>query len=350
MLTNKLHVDLRWLNRISVNLLLFKRVRDDVFNCRCCVCGDSKKDKRATRMYFYVKGGLLLVKCHNCGYPNDNSATFFMFMKDQFPLQFEDYKKEVMLDSFRRDTTVTEKKVETNKNDNNKLPAKNKLLSLDDISKKYLSLDKLDSNHKAKKYMLSRKFGDRELSKLYYVPDFKELASKINPESSERLPEHEDRILIPFVKPDKTVDMVQGRALKSGSLKYITIKANDDVEKVYGLYGIDKSKPVYCVEGPLDSLFVDNCIATCDSNLTRVKADIYIWDNEPRNKEIVTLIESAINKGFSVVIWPTSPNSKQDINDLIKTGVSQNQLMKTIRESTYSGMSAKLKFTKWRKV
>lgn len=346
MIQPKLHIDLKWLNRLSINFELFRKLKPDVYNCRCYVCGDSKKNKRVCRMYFYVKGGRLLVCCHNCGYPNDNSASFYKFVQTQFPVQFEDYKKELLLENFQRSNDNTKKQEPVQE----KVIIKSNLLHITDLKKLCPQMDKLHDDNKAKQYMMNRRFTNNELKRLFYTSDFKSIVSRINPDASERLPDNEERVLIPFINSDGYVEMVQGRAIKDGGLKYISIKANDEITKIYGQYELDRSKTVYCVEGPIDSIFVDNCIATCDANLTRADADVYIWDNQPRNKDIIKYMESAINSGKSLVIWPTSPNQKQDINDIIKSGFTKEQLMNLIKKNTYSGLNAKLKFTQWRKI
>ena len=82
---------------------------------------------------------------------------------------------------------------------------------------------------------------------------------------------------------------------------------NEDAPKIYGLDKIDETKPIYITEGPFDSTFVENSVAMCGSDL-----DIgsfgwsnYIWvfDNEPRNREIVERINKTISRGDQVIIW-----------------------------------------------
>ncbi len=73
---------------------------------------------------------------------------------------------------------------------------------------------------------------------------------------------------------------------------------------------------------------------------------IYVYDNEPRNREIVNRIAKTINRGDKVVIWPTTINQK-DINDMVLSG--QN-IMNVLESNTYSGLKAKIKFNNWKKV
>lgn len=343
----KLSVDQNWLHRISGSLELFHKIKDGVFNCRCNVCGDSVKNKSATRMYFYVKKGNLNVFCHNCGY----SKSFYSYMKDCFQYEFDVYKRETLFDCFKafeRIAPVYHNLVASVDTDDEAKQQPDVLYS--DFKTKCTPIADLDDDHPAKLYLKGRGMTPMEYSRLMFTEDFGDLARYINPESGEKL-KAEPRIVIPFVTPDGVVDMMQGRSLDPDShLRYISIKRHDDVEKIYGRYDLDDTQLVRCVEGPLDSLFVDNCIATCDANLNRSDADVLIWDIQPRNKEIIRYMEEAIENQRSLVIWPIVPDKKLDINDLIKKGVTRQQIMAMIDANTYNGLTAKLKFSQWKKL
>jgi hypothetical protein len=75
----------------------------------------------------------------------------------------------------------------------------------------------------------------------------------------------------------------------------------------------------------------------------------YIFDNEPRNKEIVNRMYKVIEQNYNVVIWPDDIQLK-DVNDIIKSGVSINQLKEIISSNTYSKLSAMTKLNYWKKV
>jgi hypothetical protein len=140
------------------------------------------------------------------------------------------------------------------------------------------------------------------------------------------------------------------RSLGPNSIKYITVMLRDDAPKVYGLDKLNEKEPIYITEGPFDSTFVENSIAMCGSDL-----DIrtfgwsnYIWvfDNEPRNREIVERIGKTINRGDQVVIWPSNIKEK-DVNDMVLGG---HDIMNVLESNTYSGLKAKIKFNNWKKV
>ena len=124
----------------------------------------------------------------------------------------------------------------------------------------------------------------------------------------------------------------------------------DDAPKVYGLEKIDSQKPVYIVEGPFDSTFIKNAVAMCgsDIDIRSFGWSDYIWvfDNEPRNREIINRISKTIDRGDKVVIWPTSIKQK-DINDLVIAGYDPENMLES---NTYSGLEAKVKFNEWKKV
>lgn len=351
MINQKYHVDIAWINRLSFGLKRFKKVKTDVYNCRCPICGDSKKNKRAARFYFYKKKQQMNVMCHNCGY----GKSLFNFIQEQYPFEFDEYKKETMFDSFRpRELPKIGQKRPTitlEVDDASALEEVTEAHSMENVLEDCINILDLPDGHKAKDYLVGRALLDTELERLYFSADFKKVAAKLNQESADKLPDNEQRIVIPFVNEYGQVEMLQGRSLDPNSkLKYISIKVHDEVEKVYGLYEADRDQTTYCVEGPFDSLFVSNCLASCDANLTRVDADVYIWDNQPRNKDVLKYMEAAIEAKKKVVIWPFVPKEKMDINDLIKKGVTREQLMKTIKKSTYSGLTAKMKFMEWKKL
>ena len=125
---------------------------------------------------------------------------------------------------------------------------------------------------------------------------------------------------------------------------------NEDAPKIYGLDKINETKPIYITEGPFDSTFVENSVAMCGSDLD-VRTfgwSNYIWvfDNEPRNREIVERIDKTIGRGDKIVIWPKQIVEK-DINDMVLSG---HDIMSILQSNTYSGLQAKVKFNNWIKV
>ena len=56
-----------------------------------------------------------------------------------------------------------------------------------------------------------------------------------------------------------------------------------------------------------------------------------------------------IEQDYNIVIWPDDIQLK-DVNDIIKSGVSVNQLKEIISSNTYSKLSAMTKLNYWKKV
>jgi len=344
MLQFDFQTDLTWLMTISSRLENFNRASasSHAYNARCPICGDSDRDKRKARLYFYEKKGQLNCFCHNCGY----SHTFFTFMKDAFSSEFDAYKKDQMLTRFESPSKRFKKQP-----DGYHRPKKKPSQV---VAKKCLDGTKpimgLPDDHAAAQYLKSRGFGPTEFKRLLWSDDFFVTASDLSSEPlADKFP-HDGRIVIPFYDTKGNVEMIQGRSLSNKGLRYISIKVDPGVDKIFGKYELDPKKTSYCVEGPFDSLFVENCLATCDANLSRSNADVLIWDNQPRSSEIVKYMESAIDQGRKLVVWPTSPDEKQDINDMIKLGLTRKDLMNIISQCTVSGPKAKLALMKWRRV
>lgn len=339
-------IDLTWLNKISIELDQFTEVSttNKTFVCRCPYCGDSKKSKKKARFYFYTKKGSLNFDCKNCGH----HGSFYRFMKEQVPSDFDEYKKDQMLARFKREPKRIKDSSPVVSNDDNKT------LNTINHLKTCQRLDELVDSHNAIKYLKSRSITPDMYAngELLYSPDFKQTFEEVTGEKAKDGFPSDARIVIPFYTEDGKIEMVQGRSLSNkSSLRYMTIKADQDARKLYGLERLDKKKTSYAVEGPFDSLFIDNCLATCDANLTSSGADVLIWDHQPRSKEIVELMEKAINDGHSLVIWPDFlGDTKIDINDMINMGMTRADLMSLIETRTFKGLKAKLEFSKWRKV
>jgi len=277
--------------------------------------------------------------CHNCGV----STTFYNFLDKVDP----SLTKQYALERYKNGT----------QNNNTKTPEFEQAKTEKPIFRKKLSLESIDSlpeEHFAKAYVQSRRIPKDFHSQLYFAPDFRQCIQELGVEQKGLRP-NDKRIVIPFYDAEKNLVAVQGRALGQSKLRYITIKVNEDVSKVYGLDRINQDKMIYVVEGPIDSMFLDNAVATADSNLESIistfdKSKVtLVFDNEPRNKEIVKKVEDAIDKHFNVVIWPEFIEEK-DINDMILSGFSQDEIRDIIHKNTFLNLRAKMEFIKWKKI
>jgi len=204
----------------------------------------------------------------------------------------------------------------------------------------------------------SRKIPEKYFSELYFAPGSKMLVQSLGVEN-ENLKEKDPRLIIPFYNENNELFAIQGRALSESKIRYITITLveNERVQgymKFYGLNKLDRNKKVYVVEGPIDSMFLPNAIATADADLTRAaKLEltdfVLVYDNEPRNKDIVKQIGKAIASGYNVTLLPENIKQK-DINDMILAGISPGEIVDLIDKFTFSNLRANLEFSSWKKV
>jgi hypothetical protein len=214
------------------------------------------------------------------------------------------------------------------------------------VFKKKLDLPRASEIPAAKSYLENRKV---DSTKFYYASNFKAWVNT-HKKTFDYIKKDESRIIIPMYDTESNLIGFQGRSLVPNSVKYITVMLNEEAPKVYGLDKINKGEIVYVVEGPFDSTFVSNSVAMCgsDSSLACLEGSsiVYVYDNEPRNKEIVGRIEKCIEKGEQVIIWPTMIGDK-DINDMVLSG---HDIMSVLKSNTYSGLEAQIKFNNWKKV
>ena len=167
------------------------------------------------------------------------------------------------------------------------------------------------------------------------------------------------RLIIPFYDEYNELIAVSGRALETSdkTLRYVTLKLdeNNTQKLIFGLDRVDLKETVKIVEGPIDSLFLNNCIASGDANLSLVAQNvsagkkILIFDNEPRNKEIVKMMQDAIKSGHNVVIWPSNILEK-DINEMIIAGKPVDEIERIISSNSFDSITAQLKFNMWKKI
>jgi len=319
-------VDSKYIGLISSRLLKFKRVKADLYNFRCPICGDSKKNKSKTRGYLYSVKADMNFRCHNCG----ASMTFSNFLKSIDPVIHKQYVFERFKDGKTgRGTVVEEPQF-------NFEPPQ---------FKSKLDLPKASENSVAKKYLEDRKL---DSTKFYYTDTFKAWSNS-HKKTFDSVKYDEPRIIIPlFYK--KTFVGFQGRSLGPSKVKYITVMINDDAPKIYGLDNIRRDAPVFITEGPFDSTFIRNSIAMCgaDADVSRwgISNPIWIYDNEPRSAEITRRVQSAIDSQQTVVIWPSNIPQK-DINDMVLAG---HDVQSVVESNVYSGLKAQLQFNTWKRI
>jgi hypothetical protein len=225
----------------------------------------------------------------------------------------------------------------------------------DDILSSITRIDLLSENHPAVKLVLKRKIPKDKWHLLYFAPRFKKYTNSVITKFREPFVDEHPRMIIPLFTPAGKCFAFQGRAYGPEEPKYYIIKVDETQEKIFGLERVDYGKHIYVVEGPIDSLFLPNCIAVSGSSFdTPTVRQIMtnctiVMDNEPRNKDIVKQMKKYIDLGYSVCMYPDTVTEK-DINDMVLSGRTQEQILDLINTNTFTGMEAQLKFTKWSKV
>jgi len=214
-------------------------------------------------------------------------------------------------------------------------------------------LSKLNQSHEAWKYVIKRKLPEDKANTLFYVSDVSKL-TEINPNYKDRIITHESRIVIPFYNFEKQLIGLSARAISENHIRYITMRiVENDIHMLYNIENVNVQQRCYVTEGPFDSMFLPNSIAVCNSNLKtalhHVKNHVLIYDNQPRNKEIVREIKNAIAANANVCIWPNNIKEK-DINDMIIAGKTQDEVYTIINKNTFHGLEAMINFNKWKRV
>ncbi len=319
-------IDSKYIGLVSARLDKFKRVKDNLYNFRCPLCGDSQKHKNKARGYLYQVKTNTNYKCHNCG----ASMSFNNFLKKLDGVLHGKYTMEKFKEGF------------TGKN----FPAEEPEFEFEKpVFKSKIDLPLCSEVVQGRTYLESRAL---EPSKFYYAEKFCAFVNSYKPTFSSVWKE-EPRIVIPLYYKKELIGF-QGRSLGPSSVKYITTMLDDEAPKIYGLDNIRTDAPVFVTEGPFDSSLVRNSIAMCgaDGDVRKwgVSTPVWVYDNEPRNSEIVRRVSDTIDRGEKVVIWPSNMWEK-DINDMVVQG---HKIMDLLESNTYTGLEAKIKFNNWKRV
>ena len=333
----------KYIGLLSSRLRNFKRKSGTLYNFSCPFCGDSHSNSKKARGYIYDKSGKSIYHCHNCGV----TYSFSNFLKLVDTSLYQEYSIE---------------KISDNKNvqdDFDKFVEKMKkpVFMQSGPLKGLKKVSQLHHDDPIKKFVVSRKIPNEFHAKLFACPNFNRFVNNLLPNKfSERsLDFDETRLLIPFLDANKSVHAFQGRSLNNRGPKYITIILNEHVPKVFNLDKANFGRDVSVVEGPIDSMFLSNSIATAGGDLVSAVGSFnkdnltIVYDNEPRSKETVKKLDKAIMNGYKVCIWPENFEHK-DINDAVIAGLTPEFIQYIIKQNTYKDLAAKLALQKWSKV
>lgn len=341
-------IDQKYIGLISYRLERFSK-RGDQYNFRCPLCGDSKKNKYKTRGYLVNKSKGVLYYCHNC----HASMGLSKFMEHVDSNIAADYNKERFEERYTKTNPI--KKEEKPDIGKVSIPA---FLKGDSPLKKLKRISQLDHDHPAKRYIVARKIPTPFHHKLFFVSKFKAYVNTLIPDKFDlENSEDEPRLIIPFIDQSGTCYGFQGRSFKKDGIRYITIILDSSKPKVFGLDAVDFQERVYITEGPIDSMFLPNAMAMAGSDSINVVDGLnidkqlvtFVYDNERRNKEIIRVIEKAIERGYNVCLWPEHIEQK-DVNDMVLAGVKPADIKLIIDNNTYSGLSAQIALASWSRV
>ncbi len=330
------YVEDKYIRFLNTRLDKFKNVKSGLYNFRCPYCGDSQKHRNKARGYFFLKKSEYIFKCHNCGM----GRSLGNFLKDHATDLYDQF----VMEKYKSGMTGKGRHTPNPKVPSSKPNFSSKVTDL-------RSIDELNKKHPARIYLEQRLIPQEKLSALYYTDRFKSWINSKKPGTFASLQNDRGRIIIPLIGKDGKWFGVQGRSLlPNTTMRYITILFDEDKVKIFGLNNVNENETIHIVEGPFDSLFLDNSIAMAGSDIdcrTYNWSDyIWVYDNEPRNRQIVERITKSINRGEKVVIWPQRVTDK-DINDMIMKGLNPQDI---IKNNTYQGIQATIKLNEWKRV
>ena len=329
------YIDVKYINLCSSLLERFKQKHTNLWNFRCPICGDSKKSKTKCRGFVYEKRNKYFYKCHNCNY----GTSFNRFLEKISPALHKNYiTEQYKEDAWRK------------KDEPTSIPEFNFVPEFNHVLQGMDSISSLTTDHPARNYLKNRLIPERYFRDLYLCKEFKKWTNTIIPNKFSSLEHDAPRLVIPFFDCKHNIIGYQGRSFDpKEQAKYITIKMEGVENLIYGEERVDIKKKIYCVEGPLDSLFLPNCLAIAGLNFKGVKiSNVIVLDNERRNVQIIDALKKVITNGYSVCIWPDSVKEK-DINEMIIDGRTTDDIVEIIDNNTYSGLQANFQLSQWKR-
>lgn len=345
-----LHIDLKYTNLLAPHLEKFTRKSDYLFNMRCPICGDSETNKNKKRGYIYRKQQRLSYKCHKC------QAGFWLgaLIKHLAPQLYKEY----LLETFKENNPSAHRMHRLLKEPglfDTPIVTATEVMRFGKIDPQIFQnaekVSDLPDSHYCKQYVKERRISTEFWGSLFFVENYLKFLDEIAPQHGKKI-KAEPRLVIPYYDPFGTLLAVSGRALDDSPQRYITVRLVKDESKIiFGLERVDQTQVVYITEGPFDSLFLRNAVASGDSNLIltahslSAAQTVLVFDNEPRHPEICKQMEKAIKLGLPVVVWPEWVTEK-DVNAMVIAG---RFVMQIIEENTFSGLTALTHFTQWKK-
>lgn len=346
-----LWIDDKYMRLLAPHLDQFKAKGGHAYNFRCPLCGDSEKNKFKARGYVFPKRDMLMMKCHNCGI----ALPFEALLKRVARHLYNDYALEQLKELPQKAAPEPP-------------PAPVALKSVKWSPTLTIPLSALlepsHALHEVYRFIVNRMIPATALSRLYAtnkartwllplltagartLKETLEAEKKLN-----GVTDGEPFLIQPLKLTDGTWYGAQIRTI--AQKEFYTFRWSHAPLKMFGLDVWKPNRLTYVVEGPLDALFVPNAISPLGSDLwtgVRVMKElgmptdkmVYVWDNEPRNPQVVQHIKHAVSLHEPVVIW--TRDLPKDINDMVRAGLDVNHVLPT---RTFQGVAAEVELSQW---
>lgn len=345
---NDLYLEKEYIGKLAPYLEGFKKTKNEVYNFRCPICGDSSSNKTKQRGYIVYnnKTGSYHYFCHNCGL----SVPFPKFLKSVDTSLYNEYNKELYFKSQKH-------KEEEEKDIINGVFSFSKSMGTFESFKIYIKpVSELSEIHQGRLYLQSRGVPADKLSRVYYTDALEQIAHHpfFEGKYKDTKCSNGSGILYKLTDANGIFVGFQFRSIDKNTPKhkrFMTFTQRFQ-NGYYGFEYLEGKSPEYIVEGCTDSLFLPNAVAVLTSKLGRLDFPdaVYFSDNEPRNKEIVNQINGNIGKDRKVVLCMEPKFENYDVNDLYSYFGNYSQFIDYIKQQTFQGLAARMVFAKWRKV
>lgn len=273
-------------------------------NLRCNICGDGKSRRKKRGYLVYDKQrNLIYYKCFNEGdcpcAGEGNAWPGQKWLKETAADLYKAFRSECLVHKSTGNVNLTEASVAAVKKAENE-EAKD-FVSINKCSPEYFNAVKVFCCER----MIPRKF----------IKTFKVAENG----------KYKGRLIIPF-KDMNGHNYFQARTLCNQTPKYLNFCGNRNS----AIFGIDKAnaeKPVVVLEGPIDSMFIENAVATLGCSFSGSVQDIldkmncfYLFDNDNAG---YSAAKGMLNKGKPVFLWKKYlkdngiTDNVKDINELV---------------------------------
>ena len=349
-----LWLDEKYLRLLSPSLDHFVQKHPHVFNFRCPLCGDSEQNARKARGYCFNKSTTLIYKCHNCGI----ALPFSALLKRSSRRLFDEYMLEKL-----KETPQSKTDEETFADTFANAVVGATLLVAPGPGSSVVPLSDPSTRtpgplNSVYEYVRKRQVPECEMGRLWAtIHAHTYLLPLVGDDKAAKVKDGEPYLVLPLTQTMGQFGWYGAQFRLLSRKEYITYKwSENETLKVFGLDRWVPAELTYMVEGPLDSLFLPNALAACSSDLmgvTHIMEDrqvmdprdprVFVWDNEPRNKEVTRLMRQAISMRERIVIWPRE--YPKDINDMALQGID---VVAAVQKHTYQGLRAELEYQRWK--